>query len=392
MTKTTVLPSKYQQMVGILKTAIERGRFPPGQPIPSEHELSRQHGISRNTVREAISSLVHQGLLTRTQGRGTFVAQRLPAASPSSAMYAVFIHAHEHVFETQTRAAVRFFQRQQALPLVFDLRELREPIQTEAIMEQLLDRSIAGLVIENEVLPMLRRVCQRRGCALPPLAVVNREAPADVPAINVVTDFEHGTRLGTTHLLKLGYRRILFVCHVNPHIPPGLRPDQESGEYGWVVRGYTGALFDAGMGHEEHLFLIRQELAYGSEERAALHRLLMEPHRPDAVFAYGDARAKHVIDIAADAGLRVPEDLAVIGYWNTPWADMTRVPLTSVSIREEEIARIAVERLLARSGEPSVERETIIVKPEIVIRRSCGAMTFSESSLEDKTGGSRKEP
>jgi LacI family transcriptional regulator len=284
-------------------------------------------------------------------------------------MYAIFIHAHDHVYEAQTRALVRTLQQSGALPLVFDVRDLKAQEQTEEILGRLLDQGIAGLVLEDGILAVLLDLCARRKAPPPRLAMVNRPAPESVPALNVITDFEFGTRLGTQHLLGLGHRNILFVCHVNPYLPPGHRPDQESGEYGRMARGYTGALFDAGLAGRERFFLIRREFAYGSDERERLKEVLSAPDRPSAVFAYGDYRAKHVIDIAAETGLRVPEDIAVIGYWNTPWADLTRVPLTSISIREDEIARLAVEKLIAGDAP-----QTFVVKPELVIRQSTGGM------------------
>ena len=364
--------SKFDQIMKILRTSLEGGDFSQGDRFASENELTARYGVSRNTVREAISVLVQEGFLTRTQGKGTFVTAHA-VAPPPAALYAIFTHAHDHVFEAQTRALVRAFQQQGSLPLVFDTRDLKDPEQIEPLLNQLLDRGTEGLVLEKGVLESLCKLCAQRGIPLPSLAMLNRPAPADVPAVNIVTDFEYGTRLGTNHLLKLGHRKILFVCHANVYIPAGMRPDEHKSEYGHVVRGYTGALFDAGIAGNEHFFFIQHELAYGAAEREDLRRLLTGPDRPDAVFAYGDVRAKHVIDIAADAGLRVPEDLAVVGYWNTPWADMTRVPLTSVSIREDEIARLAVEKLTARRGRQKQRSETVVVNPELVIRASCGA-------------------
>jgi len=69
----------YRQLADRLSAAIERGRFPVGERIPSEHELSRRYGVGRPTVRQATEVLVRRGLLQRRRGAGTFVCER-PAA------------------------------------------------------------------------------------------------------------------------------------------------------------------------------------------------------------------------------------------------------------------------------------------------------------------------
>jgi GntR family transcriptional regulator len=64
---------RYYQLKEIIREKVRSGDWPPGQPIPSERELSEQYGISRMTVRQSVSALVNEGLLFREQGRGTFV-------------------------------------------------------------------------------------------------------------------------------------------------------------------------------------------------------------------------------------------------------------------------------------------------------------------------------
>jgi GntR family transcriptional regulator len=64
---------RYYQLKEIIREKVRAGAWPPGEPIPSERELSEQYGISRMTVRQSVSELVNEGLLFREQGRGTFV-------------------------------------------------------------------------------------------------------------------------------------------------------------------------------------------------------------------------------------------------------------------------------------------------------------------------------
>lgn len=66
----------WQQLADILRSRIESGEYPPGRIMPSETTLSQEHGLARGTVTKALNWLEDQGLVTRVQGRGTFVAER----------------------------------------------------------------------------------------------------------------------------------------------------------------------------------------------------------------------------------------------------------------------------------------------------------------------------
>jgi GntR family transcriptional regulator, arabinose operon transcriptional repressor len=368
------ISSKYVQMVKILETAIERGVFPEGSRITSENELSRKYGISRNTVREAISSLVQQGYLTRTQGKGTFVTGRRPSAMTADT-FAIFIHAHGHICEPETRALVRNFQRQGAMPMVFAVEDFKENVEAEkSILNSVINQGVTGLVVEEDMLPLLAGLAKTSGKTLPMIAVVNHAHAPPIPVKAVITDLTFGTALGTRHLIELGRSRILFVIHRNIHMDPAIPPHTLPAMYGDICRGYADAMTAAGLADRIAYFYVDHEFEPGGDDRKRLQAVLAAPDRPDAVFAFGDYRAKHVIDIAAEIGLRVPEDLAVIGFWNTPWAEMTRVPLTTVSIREDEIARVAAEKLFQARQEKKCEPETVVVKPRLVVRVSCGAL------------------
>jgi DNA-binding GntR family transcriptional regulator len=63
----------WQQLAAILRAQIQSGKLPPGRVMPSETTLMQEHQLARGTVRKAIDALVHEGLVNRVQGRGTFV-------------------------------------------------------------------------------------------------------------------------------------------------------------------------------------------------------------------------------------------------------------------------------------------------------------------------------
>ena len=357
-----------------MRTALQSGQYAPGDRF-TEESLCRDFVVSRTTIREALGALVNEGHLERIQGRGTFVRD-VGQKRILRPKVAIVLRAQAHLYETETRLLVKALQRRGAIPLVFDTDEFADSIEKrDEMLADLLHQGVAGAVMEPDLVDALTGIAETGKLALPRMAIIIRgNEPLVRGATYVLTDFNHGGRIGTEHLIRLGHQRILFAIHRYEYLRPGQQLEDVPSEYGQVLRGYLGAMRDAGLERGAQCFFLEHELLEGQEERQRLREVLRGPDRPTAVFAYGDIRAKRVMDIADEAGLKVPGDLAVIGYWNTPWVEMTQVPLTSVSIREDEIARLAVESLFAGDKQVESPAAMMMVKPEMVIRESCGTM------------------
>jgi LacI family transcriptional regulator len=105
---------------------------------------------------------------------------------------------------------------------------------------------------------------------------------------------------------------------------------------------------------------------------AAMKKLLATPGpRPDGVFCYNDPVAIGAMKALREAGLRVPDDVAVVGAGNVHYSDALAVPLTTVDQKTREIGARAAELLLAQIGSKRTLRaENILVEPELVVRKS----------------------
>lgn len=105
----------------------------------------------------------------------------------------------------------------------------------------------------------------------------------------------------------------------------------------------------------------------------ATRRLLVEHPEVTAVFAANDVTALGVMSAVAERGLRVPEDVSVVGYDDTPIAATHYVGLTSIDDRSVDIGRGAGEQLLARIADPSRPAREHLVEPRLVARRTSAA-------------------
>ncbi|MFD0037170.1 substrate-binding domain-containing protein [Streptomyces anulatus] len=192
-----------------------------------------------------------------------------------------------------------------------------------------------------------------------PCVVVDRAVGED-EVCSVAADDVLGGLLAGRHLLKAGHRRIAYVGG-----PEQLRQVRDRRD------GLLRAVHEAGMSADTvvDVPVHRHDVRSG---RDAGQRLIGLSPRPSAVFCANDLLALGIMQTVFDAGVRVPDDLAVIGYDDIEFAEACLIPLTSVRHPAGEIGRLAAE-LLLKELDPAPEghrHESIVLKPELVVRRS----------------------
>jgi DNA-binding LacI/PurR family transcriptional regulator len=185
--------------------------------------------------------------------------------------------------------------------------------------------------------------------------------------------------IATKHLLDLGHERIADVTHRWSYSSESHRGSaHEAG-----ILGYSAAMAERGLEAAQRFHFVE-----GNPERwESIEDLFVDAAtRPTGVVCHMDFAATHVIRACRERGLRVPEDVAVVGANNTPWCEWSEVPLTSVSLREDLIARSAAQLLGSASKSPA----QIVMEPEVVIRESCGHRLASARPTRGRSGGRNK--
>ena len=212
-----------------------------------------------------------------------------------------------------------------------------------------------GLLVIS--LPLSDTDVERLSSAAIPVVVVDAHAPAVEGLPHVVGDDIQGGELATRHLLGLGHRRIAYLG------------DEFDNPFGFTssrhrFMGYEQALAAAGLGVLTQHVVLGAHSRYEARELAI--RLLAHPDRPTAIFAASDTQALGVISAAHEAGLRVPDDLSVVGYDDIEMADY--LGLTTVRQGLFESGRIGAELLLSEIRERSGTPVSVVLPPEIVVR------------------------
>lgn len=190
-----------------------------------------------------------------------------------------------------------------------------------------------------------------------PVVLINSVLPHPT-ARSVRADNRQGMRLATEYLIDLGYRRVAYI---------GGPRQGHSAQERW--QGYLDALTEAGLTPD--LDLVFPGEGRAEDGRRALRAMWERSPRPDAVVCYNDLTAMGVLAEAWRNEIRVPDDLAVIGFDNLPFSELTAPPLTTVTQPTEEMGHAAVALALhMRKGEAvdDVMYECILVERESVKR------------------------
>lgn len=185
-----------------------------------------------------------------------------------------------------------------------------------------------------------------------PLGVISRPIPSD--ALDTVNSDDHtGSALVVDHLVALGHRRI---CHLDGGRGAGARERR---------RGFIDAMRRHGLEPDV--------ITAGFTERdgtAATETMLARDELPTAVYAANDLSAMGVLGVLLEAGVRVPDDISVVGHDDTALAAFRYVRLTTVDQHRVELGRIATESVIRRIDDPQAPVTHEVVTPTLVVRTS----------------------
>lgn len=354
-----------------MRRQIEDQTITPGDLLPSERELQGLLNLSRPTIRQAINSLIQQGLVQRVAGKGTFLLEQEVKRMPTGLIGLIVSRPNFHFFYPQLAAAFDEKVRQSNYGMVISLHGDRADLLAEDVEGLLLTQHIVGLAITPPRFGSTKWVINRLRQAGVPFVFIGRQN-GEEPVDSVSPDNQQIGYRAARHLLDLGHRRIVHLGF----------SDYSTGRS--RLEGYQLAMVEAGL--QPHFVEIPERISTTStgiddedpsERIAAPTRetavsMLSAPDRPTAVFCFNDIVGMGVYKAARDLGLRIPEDLSIISVDNVPTMSHFEVPLTTFSLPGAEIGRQAANLLLRRiAGEEIGPRQYMLPAP--MIRRASTA-------------------
>jgi LacI family transcriptional regulator len=262
-----------------------------------------------------------------------------------------------HSFHSEVAKGLAGILRKNGYSLVISSSEENQEVETQAI-DQLIARRVDALLIASThwTAEPLRRI----GEANIPCVLVDRNFPG-LEANFVGMDDELVGSIATEHLIAIGCRT---VAHIGgSHISPARGR----------LEGYARTLASHGMAPGPEYIVTNDtldELAHGVGYDSAMKLLKLTP-RPDGIFCFSDAIAMGALGAILDVGLRIPDDVALIGCSNLHYDAFLRVPLSSVDQQSVAIgqraARLAIS-LVESKGK--IRPKTILLEPKLVVRDS----------------------
>ena len=194
-----------------------------------------------------------------------------------------------------------------------------------------------------------------------PFVTINRRIP-ELAIDSVIMDNVKGTKLAVEHLIQSGKKDIAFFVYPLKDISPRIER----------LEGYKEALLDNFIDVDKNLIRIVSEHKEAVKEEV---RKLLNDRNVDAIFSTNNMMTLYILEELKELGLKVPEDISLIGYDETVWSMHLNPPLTTVYqpsyAMGESAANKLIELINAKAGEKP-EPEIISLEPSLIIRESCG--------------------
>lgn len=335
---------KYLELVNWIQEQIRGKKLVPGQKMYSENMLSDMFGVSRQTVRHAVSVLEHDGIIRRIQGSGTYLNDdRLADLARRKRVSVITTYVDSYIFPKTIQGMEDTFQREgYSVQLAFTN---NQNIKERAILEELIARDeVAGIIVEptksglpNPNMALYQEIRKRR---IPTLFINSYYPQLKIPHVSM-NDRMAGRKL-TKHLISMGHRRIGGI----------FKHDDGQGRLRYA--GYLDALMDAGICVDD-----AQIVWIDTEDVKHLDRLSVKIQECfsdcTAVLCYNDEVAVGLLDVLRGVGIQVPGDISVVGVDDSDLSVMGNVKITSARHPMERLGMRAAENLLHMMKEPSFD-------------------------------------
>ena len=358
-------PSKHRRVFDHLLGNIQSGELKPGDRLPSEAELGKQFGASRITVAKAVHDLQRMGLVTRRPGAGTHV---MAEKQPSGRTFGLLIPelGLTDIFEPICNGMMRS-QSERPDTLLWGNASASEQDcvkAAEQMLQSFVSQRVAGvffapLELASEKESANRRIARALDRAGIPCVLLDRcylPYPERSAHDLVGIDNRRAGYIATAHLLKMGSRRLIFLGETIAANTVDAR-----------ITGFHEAL------RNNHVVPDWTPVWRGDPQEAEFVRQMLDASAPEGVICGNDLTAARLMQTLLGLGIRIPEDVRIVGIDDVRFANLLPVPLTTVRQDCAGIGAVAMATMRERLEHPELPARDVLVPVRLVVRRSCGA-------------------
>ncbi len=351
------MAAKYQEIAELIRGRILSGYFGERTLLPTEQEFCQEFQVSRQTVRQALSVLVNQGLIEKRQGSGSHIRDlSQPALPPQRSIAVVTTYIGDYIFPSILREIETVLAANNSAPVLFATQN--QVANERRILQRLITQPLDGILVEgtktalpNPNLDLYRKLIAKGM----PLLFMHCNYPELTGTLSVLDDNYGGGHQLVEYLYRKGHRRIAGIFKNDD-----IQGHQRYAGYAAALREYDlpmedGQIFWYGTEFKERL------LAGGSTEE--LEAVLTDC---TAVVCYNDEIANRLVTQLAKRGVKMPEEMAVVSFDNSQYSEMAPLRITSLSHGPYNVGRMSAELLFrwmeGQSCQPMVSPWVLVEK------------------------------
>lgn len=344
--------------------------------LPDENMLADEFGVSRKTLRVAMNRLKGQNLLQSIKGKGTFIVESsLDHAGVSTTMVGMIAPNFKHPMETALVEGVREYLSDCGFDLILWSSEANPSIEAK-YLKRAQQIGIAGLIWWPHLPTANHEFVRKMVEDGFPMVMVDRQYPGlDSPAVE--PDHYNGMKEAVSYLISLGHKKIGFITGSleQRDIVEAIKLREKAyfnamQEFGLDIDDRWIAALDPDLVRSADVnSSVMEMLAY-----EPVHKLLaLGDNRPTAVVLLFDELAPGALKAIKNERLKVPEDISLVGFNDSPVARLLEVPLTTVRYPTHEVGRLAGELLEKLIKGEDVEQKNL-TDTELIVRSSSRAL------------------
>jgi len=356
-------PTKSSIVTDAIARNIQTGVLKPGDRLQTVRVLADKFSVSISVIQASLKELEERKLIERKANSIALIRDNSDTVQNAEKQVMLCLQDSGHVFGEVSGLISNGLISHGFLPMTMDFKKMNdiEPDQKfKKNINSILNSGLKSIILSGssywhypfmEDYPDVRAVF---------LYVIDYAGP--MPERAVLLDQESAIYQTTAHLASRGYKKIMlctFKTEVNAINIETIHRHQST----QIRSGYKRALREYNIaGYDKILYRV------GEVNSQEVTEILKSKDAPDAIVCDMDNTAMQIEMIALKNGLKIPDDLAITGAFNTPWSDFSPIQLTTISYDWNKLSKLAIEL----ATEDKIEQKIQYMKPTLIIKESTG--------------------
>jgi GntR family transcriptional regulator of arabinose operon len=339
---------KYLEIINYIIDYIQNKNLKPGDKVFSENEISKLFKVTKVTASRALNELVNEGILYRIQGKGSFFAgfkkefSNILVFFPIASYYDPYfagplLNNFFHSMDSNGFNLSMYYFRDNE-----KIKEIQNLENCKVIVVAALKK---GEGLSEDLLKKIN------------VPVIYLSSHPEVNVSYIAFDNKNGAKKAVEYLIRMGHKKIAYFS----------AEDRQNISNEERKEGYIEALEENGI---KERIIFKGNYTEESGYKLAKEILKMKD-KPSAILCANDLMAIGAIYFFEERGVKVPDDISIIGFGNYKISKFARIPLTTVSLPVEEMGKKLAELVMKKVKEKySIKNEKIILPTELIIRKS----------------------